>query len=247
MTSGGLTPGARGLIVAGAGCGEPDAVLALADALAWPVLADPRSGLRRPGGPVVAAADGILRSTRFADAHRPDLVLRLGERWASKVVTAFVGGAPTVVVDPHGWADPERSAVQLVRADPTEFCRTVTDALGDSGRGRPDGEASWSQDWQSAERTARRVIAGALDAGTSEGGTGPTEPGLAARVVAAVPDGSTLVVSSSMPVRDVEAFGAPPERTTSGARQSGCQRDRRRGVDRPRRRAGQRPDHRARG
>ena len=43
--------GARGLVVVGAGGGEHGAVSALADALGWPVLADPRSGLRPvPGG-----------------------------------------------------------------------------------------------------------------------------------------------------------------------------------------------------
>jgi 2-succinyl-5-enolpyruvyl-6-hydroxy-3-cyclohexene-1-carboxylate synthase len=207
--SAGLTPGARGLVVAGAGCGDPDAVQALADALAWPVLADPRSGLRRDGRRVVAAADGILRSARFADAHRPEVVLRLGERWASKVVTTFVAGAPTVVVDPHGWADPERSAARLVRADPTEFCRAVTAAVRDAGIEKSGGAAPWSVDWEAAERRARRVVDEALAARAGEWSTGPTEPALAARVVAAVPDGSALVVSSSMPVRDVEAFGAP--------------------------------------
>ena len=209
VSSGGLIPGARGLIVAGAGCGDPDAVLALADVLAWPVLADPRSGLRRPGGRVISAADGILRSARFAEAHRPDLVLRLGERWASKVVTTFVAGAPTVVVDPHGWTDPDRSAVQVVRADPTEFCRSVTSAVGDTATSGRGGAASWSEEWESAERQARRVIGVAMASSAGGGGPGPTEPMLAARVVAAVPDGSALVVSSSMPVRDVEAFGAP--------------------------------------
>ena len=45
--AGPLLASRRGLIVAGAGCGEPASVLALAGALGWPVLADPRSGLRR--------------------------------------------------------------------------------------------------------------------------------------------------------------------------------------------------------
>ena len=41
LASGAFSSGSRGLVVAGAGCGDRDAVLALADALGWPVLADP--------------------------------------------------------------------------------------------------------------------------------------------------------------------------------------------------------------
>ncbi|MGH9154838.1 MAG: thiamine pyrophosphate-dependent enzyme, partial [Acidimicrobiales bacterium] len=37
----------------------------------------------------------------------------------------------------------------------------------------------------------------------------PTEPAVARRLVASVPDGAALVVSSSMPVRDVEWYAAP--------------------------------------
>ncbi len=110
LSAEGVRPGTRGLIVAGHGCGDPAAVLDLAAALGWPVLADPRSGLRTAGSSVVSAADGILRAPGFAAAHRPDVVVRLGERWASKVVTTFLAGSDTVVVDPYGWSDPERGA-----------------------------------------------------------------------------------------------------------------------------------------
>ena len=69
---------------------RPEAVLALADSLGWPVLADPRSGARRLRPGVVGAADAILRSQTFAPHHRPDIVLGLGEAWVSKVVNAFL-------------------------------------------------------------------------------------------------------------------------------------------------------------
>ena len=82
-------PAARGLIVAGAGAGRPEAIRRLAVTLGWPVLADPRSGARtpgEPGSPTVAAADALLRVESFASAHVPEIVLRLGQPWASKVM-----------------------------------------------------------------------------------------------------------------------------------------------------------------
>ncbi len=202
VRSAGIVPGSRGLIVAGAGCGDPTAVRRLAEALGWPVLADPRSGLRCPGaGTVVAAADGILRAPAFAAAHRPDTVFVLGGRWASKVVTTFLSGATRVVVDPAGaWPDPERSAVRLVRCDPTLLCEALVEAVGRHG----GAAGPWSAEWGKAEARARAVIDGSLG-----GNAGWSEPALAHRLVRDLPEGSRLVVSSSMPVRDVEAFGAP--------------------------------------
>lgn len=202
VASAGIVPGSRGLIVAGAGCGDPTAVRRLAEALGWPVLADPRSGMRsREAGPVVAAADGILRAPAFAAAHGPDTVLVLGERWASKVVNSFLAGAARVVVDPTGgWTDPERSAVRLVRCDPTRLCEALVGEVGRHG----GGSGRWATDWQEAEARARGVIDGSLG-----GPGGWTEPALAHRLVRDLPGGWRLVVSSSMPVRDVEAFGPP--------------------------------------
>jgi 2-succinyl-5-enolpyruvyl-6-hydroxy-3-cyclohexene-1-carboxylate synthase len=212
LVDGVLDPANRGVITAGAGCGEPEAVLALAAALGWPVLAEPRSGLRIPAGGVIATADALLRSEGFSAGHRPDVVLRLGERWVSSVVGRFLAaaagdGAPSIVVGAGaGWDDPEREATAVVRCDPTLFCREAVRYLGEaSDRGPDAGEAgSWLASWSAAEEGARRVITTAL------GGEGPlSEPSLAHRLFARVPGGATVVVSSSMPVRDLEAFGLP--------------------------------------
>ncbi len=211
-------PTRRGVIVAGAGCGEPAPVLALSAALGWPILADPRSGLRGPEPGVVAAADGLLRSERFAAAHLPDAVLRLGEPWVSKVVGGFLSaavgeGARAVVVDPWGrWADPERESSTLVRSDPGLFCREVAEYLersGSGGTGSGEGRG-WIESWCTAEAAAREVISAALGPDAAPEVAGPVnEPSLAHRLFAAMPGHATLVVSSSMPVRDLEAFAAP--------------------------------------
>ena len=214
LVASGVVPGSRGLVVAGAGCGDPGAVHRLAEVLGWPVLADPRSGLRRAGDDlVVSAADGILRAPAFAADHRPDVVLVLGQRWASKVVATFVSGAPRIVVDPFGsWPDPERTAGRLVRCDPTLLCR----ALADTVSGHPARIRTWASEWMQAESAARRAIDLRTDPGSRARSVGPdrgeapwTEPALARRLVAALPDGCHLVVSSSMPIRDIEAFGSP--------------------------------------
>jgi len=208
LLAGDFAPGRRGIVVAGAGCGEASAVLALAGALGWPVLADPRSGLRTGERWVVSAADGNLRASHFATAHRPEVVLHLGQAWASKVVNRFAAGAPGIVVDPWGWSDPERTATRVVRSDPTAFCRALVAAHGGStGRSTPP-EGEWVTAWERAEAVAQTVLADSFTADSPSGRGGPTEPALARQLLAGVAPGSTVVVSSSMPVRDLEAFGA---------------------------------------
>jgi len=210
VDGGPLRPASRGVIVAGAGCGEPGPILAMAELLGWPVLADPRSGLRRPVPGVVGAADGILRSDRFADRHLPDCVVRLGERWVSKVVNGFLSraidqGALGVVVDPAGrWADPEREVAELVRADPDRFALEVVRRLGGAGGG---GHPSWVAEWQQAEDRAQAAMDRLL--GGPRRDAAVTEPQLARHLFGRLPDSSTLVVSSSMPIRDIESFAGP--------------------------------------
>jgi 2-succinyl-5-enolpyruvyl-6-hydroxy-3-cyclohexene-1-carboxylate synthase len=195
--------GSPGLIVAGAGAPPAPVVLELADALGWPVLADARSGCRVPHPGVVAAADSLLRVPEVA-SWRPSTVLRLGQPWASKVLAqwlAALGPATTqVLVDPAGaWSDPDRTAAVVERSRPEALCRAVLDR-------RPGAAPAteWRCRWMAAERAAQRAIDEHL-----AGVGGLTEAAVARLVVAAVPAGSTLMVSSSMPVRDVEWWGAP--------------------------------------
>jgi 2-succinyl-5-enolpyruvyl-6-hydroxy-3-cyclohexene-1-carboxylate synthase len=79
----------------------------------------------------------------------------------------------------------------IVAADP----RTVLEALKPP---RPD--RAWLDDWRRADRAAAGAIAAVV------GPAGLNEPRVAAELGAGLPDDATLVVASSMPVRDVETF-----------------------------------------
>ena len=204
--------GRRGVIVAGAGGGDPEAVRGLSRALGWPVLADPRSRVRTDSAEVVGAADGILRSAEFTRRFVPDVVLRLGAPWVSKVVNEWLAdlsraGSPQFAVDPcWRWLDPDRGATTVVRADPTGLCRAVVDRVGQC---EPD--LAWSGGWQAAESAAQSALSALLEAEAGQGGDlgARAESALARRLFRSLPSEAVMVVSSSMPVRDVEAFVAP--------------------------------------
>jgi len=190
----------RGAVVAGWGADAgPAAVHRLAAAAGWPVLADPLSGAR--GGPTaVSTYDALLRIPEVAARLRPDLVLRLGAPVTGKVATTWLDpSVPQVLVDPDGaWLDPQRAAAERVVADPALLLEAVADRLP------PRAPSPWLDAWLDTEATARTALDRLLDSWDT-----PFEGRVARDLVECLPDGATLVVGSSMPVRDVEAFARP--------------------------------------
>ncbi len=199
--------GANGLIVAGADAGDVGCLLDVASRLGWPVLADPRSGCRVAERPVIATADALLRVPTMA-ALRPDVVLRVGAPWSSKVVNQWLGTLPSdvpqVLVDPHyAWRDPERSASHVVATDPEVLLGAIAKGLPPGSEGE---RSEWLGKWVAAEGAAQRVFQAQLG---PDGLHSLSEPAVARAALAGLPDGGQLVMSSSMPVRDVEWYGAP--------------------------------------
>jgi 2-succinyl-5-enolpyruvyl-6-hydroxy-3-cyclohexene-1-carboxylate synthase len=191
----------RGVIVMGAGGGDPEVVHRLAAAVQWPILADPRSGGRLPLPTTVGAFDGVLRHPAFAADHTPAVVLRLGHPPASKVLSQWLAasGALQVQVGPgRAWIDPEHSAAVRVTADPTDVCHELAKRL------RGAAGTPWLARWQRSEERAQAAV-DTVVAVRAE----PTEPGVARHLLAALPEGATLVASSSMPIRDLEWYGRP--------------------------------------
>ncbi len=191
----------RGVLVAGWGAGCNFAVVdRFARAAGWPVLADPISGLRQPGSGTVSCYEALLRVPGFAAAHRPDLVVRLGGPLTSKGAGAWLDASvPQVLVDPDAaWLDPGRSATWRLAADPA----LVLDGL--AGRVTNSPNPDWLDQWVAAESIARAALDEFLDAADE-----PFEGRVARDLHECLPTGATLVVASSMPVRDVEAFARP--------------------------------------
>jgi 2-succinyl-5-enolpyruvyl-6-hydroxy-3-cyclohexene-1-carboxylate synthase len=186
---------ARGVIVAGRTERDPglgEALAAVADALAMPLLADPLSGARR-GRAAVAHYDALLRDPEWAAAHAPDLVIRIGDLPTSKPLRQWLHGlddALQIAFDAEAaWQDPAGAVATIVGADPRVLRPEAP---------RPD--RGWLDTWTRADRAAAGGIAHAL------GAEGLSEPRIAAELGVRLPPDATLVVASSMPVRDVETF-----------------------------------------
>ena len=195
----------KGLIIAGPENYRVESILRLAETLGWPIIADPRSGTRVPNKLVVAGADAILRDEDFSKRLRPDVVLRFGTLPASKVVNSWLlgsGANQVVITTTPSLTDPDRQCSLHIVSDIDELCAGLVSVHSkESVRKR---SLSWLDKWVAAEDSAQKAINAAL---ADEPGL--TEPGVARAIYALVPEASHLVVSSSMPIRDVEWFGAP--------------------------------------
>ncbi|MGH3441724.1 MAG: thiamine pyrophosphate-dependent enzyme, partial [Nitriliruptorales bacterium] len=145
----------------------------------------------------ISAYHHLLGAEAFAASHRPDLVVRFGRLAQSRPLLTFLTpDVPQILVDPDAmWLDPTRALAEIAVGDASASAA----ALGGHLPGREP--STWLASWREAEERARAAIDDLLD-----GLATPNEPRAARDAALAVPDGGTLVVGSSMPVRDVDAY-----------------------------------------
>src|SRR4051812_43733155 len=191
----------RAVVVAGRAERDPGlgaGLAAFAERAGVPLLADPLSGARR-GPAAIAHYDALLRDDDWATAHRPDLVLRIGDLPTSKPLRRWLhdlDDALQVTFDPENvWQDPAGAVATIIPADPRPPSAPET-----GGRARPGGAAttpppappltldavaarfklrpdrSWIDAWRRADREASTAIAQAL------GPAGLSEPQVAAEL-----------------------------------------------------------------
>jgi 2-succinyl-5-enolpyruvyl-6-hydroxy-3-cyclohexene-1-carboxylate synthase len=173
-------------------CGDdsPEQAADLAEVLGWPLIADPLS----PTGRERAIVHGdVLARLDLLDRLDPTAVLRFGAIPTSKALMEWMGrrtDLPQVVVDSGGWRDPLASGSIFLRTDPGSFAAQLE---GQALR----GAAGWRDRWVAVDEAISDAFSDL---------PWPSEPG-AARTVVANRNGADLWVGSSMPIRDVDAFG----------------------------------------
>lgn len=203
----------RPLIVCGP---QHDTALALplaklAASLGAPLLVDPLSQLRwgtHDRSSLIDRYDAALRHDATAAGLEPDLVVRIGGVPTSKALGQYLQrheSAYHVVVDAARWPDPLMLADEMIHSDPRHLCEDLIAVLGEGGE--PPRRSRWLNRWKAADTATCRAL-NDYSASLTE----PFEGRSLTDVVACLPDGATLVVSSSMPVRDLDAFATGDDR-----------------------------------
>ncbi len=192
----------RGLLVTGpADTPRPTrtALAELAEKTGFPILADPLSGHRFGHDRfVVGGYDSYLVQDVTDDWPDPDVVLRFGASPTSKVLRQYlerIDARQFLVDSAGGWREATFTATDLVVADPTRFGRRLAAELGDERE-----NADWTARFERGEEHHWEQVADSSDL---------FEGGVLANVAELTPDPTTLFVSNSMPVRDLDRFGKP--------------------------------------
>jgi len=194
----------RPLLLAGGQPLDPStkqALLGFARNAALPVLAEPISGLRHEHGrdPQIIAA-GELICAAHDDLH-PDLVLLCGSaplNWGVQRLLHSASAAERIVIsETDQLADPEHHATRQIIGAPGP----LFDALAATALPGNDARRPWLERWQRAERRVLESLDPLLD--RVERLSAPVLWRLIGKLL---PHHSALVCSSSMVVRDFDAY-----------------------------------------
>lgn len=180
---------AQGIVVIGHDRGGLSAaeIMAFTAKIGWPVIAeDPLSFSH-----AVAHASIFLTSKEHRRVLRPETAIVIGRTTLSRSTNSLIKSAKVeIVIDPRiATVDTNRSADQLFTSLPKVIKQVEND---------PD----WNALWESYGAKTSRLL-----------DTLPewSEANIARKISALLPIGSTVFVSSSRPIRDLEGFATPRE------------------------------------
>ena len=188
-------------------CGQMDedefsgAVVALAEKLNFPILADPLSQLRggdRSKDNIIDTYDSFLRFDESKKILKPEFIIRFGSMPVSKALTNFLkenhAALQWVIDGGLGWRDPYLLSSEMIYCDETIFCREIEKRI------------SYKLDsrqllrWQEFNKLTKNVLSQINQVKEMSEGK------VFYQLEELVPDGATIFVGNSMPIRDLDTF-----------------------------------------
>ena len=177
------------------------AVAELSRRTAYPIFADPLSGLRfgphTESAPVVGSYESFLQHP--TDFEAPQVIIRFGALPTSKYLNDYLQhAAPPYQIHVRSsgvWADDSHRLRYLLQVDETAFCRRLADKSQ-----RPLGQ--WAAAVLAAGQRSMRLQAEFLQDAWFDASA-------VATAVDALPPGANLFLGNSLPVRHVDQFAQP--------------------------------------
>jgi len=177
------TKSTRGVLVIGHDRGglSAESVKDFADTLGWPVIAEDPLTFKN----AISHASVFLTSKTIADDLAPDTVVVIGRTTLSRSINAFIKMArKEIVIDPRmATVDSDRMADQKFTQLPVVEVQPA--------------DAEYAEKWNKYSLRAQKMVA---DISTW------SEQLVAREIASGIPTGTSLFISSSRPIRDLEGF-----------------------------------------
>lgn len=190
----------RGVILCGPGW-QPgnatgEALAAFARQVGYPIVADPLSQMRfHPAVSTVGSYDSAPLP------EQPEIILRFGNVPTSKALNAYISGsvpAHYLHFSADGeWSDDAHLVTETLALDERAFLRDFAE------RDYGVVDSTWMESFTRANETTWKVIEREVGGGAYFDGAAVYD------VVDLIPDGSSLFVGNSLPVRHLDQFGKP--------------------------------------
>lgn len=198
-----IKPNQKGLIICGPmeQCTFADEVVALAQRLNYPLVADPLSQLRsgvHAGDHIVTNYDAFLKIESVKAMLKPDVVIRFGAMPVSKSLLLFLqehADASQIIVDSgSGWREPSLTGSEMLYCDEKSLCASLVEKLPQRY------EKDWLTKWQEINEITKCTLAGIKEH------TFLSESKLFSLLAQTLPERATVFVGNSMPIRDMDTF-----------------------------------------
>ncbi|MEH6937957.1 2-succinyl-5-enolpyruvyl-6-hydroxy-3-cyclohexene-1-carboxylic-acid synthase [Bacillus sp. JJ664] len=195
----------KGLLICGPYVEEKalHSILELGEKLGYPVLCDPLSNGRtiiNDKALTIDTYDTFLRFGENVDTLDSEVIVRFGAMPVSKTFNQYVQkqeNCEMIVIDEGDlWRDPTLRATQMISCNDTEFCHAILHdfLLNESV------DDDWLMKWQTINQKTK---SGLQKAELFE----ELFEGKIVQVLAKnLPENSTIFVSNSMPIRDIDTF-----------------------------------------
>ncbi|TKC15912.1 2-succinyl-5-enolpyruvyl-6-hydroxy-3-cyclohexene-1-carboxylic-acid synthase [Robertmurraya kyonggiensis] len=193
----------KGIIVCGSleEDGFVEAVVELSNCLQFPIIADPLSQLRsgkHDGTNIIDTYDTFLRNEDAKNALKPEVIIRFGAMPISKALTIFMKenhDAEQWIIDGGaGWRDPSLLSTSMIYCNEKFFCEAISAQVGERS------VSEYLVKWREVNAFTKENLLRIRE--TSE----LSEGRLFHLLSDMLPEGATLFVGNSMPIRDVDSF-----------------------------------------
>jgi len=169
----------------------------------FPILGDAASNIRFSAYSkqnVLSNFDSYLRSQKFLSKHKPGYVIQFGRNFASKALSQFIDecSCEKLLVNKFGdWNNYSNKSSRIFAFEPERFCLELSALIKKSYRSKQN--RNWLNSFLHVDKAAERIKHEIIDKSFF-----PNEIRIIAELLKEIPNGSNLMVSNSLPIRDLD-------------------------------------------